>query len=119
MAAEVFANNASTVLTAAVTTTPAVGTSETWTVQSTAAPFPQIGTAGTQQFRLTAGPTSDNSPEIVICTAINTATTLTVLRGAEGSPVKTHNSGDPIALTLTRDSLGNQQNIHDCLHWMG
>ena len=116
--AEVFANNASTVLTAAVTTTPAAGTSETWTVQSTAL-FSQIGTGGTQHFRATVGPSSDTDPEIVLVTEVASATSLVVLRGWEGSPIKTHNSGDPVAQTFTAGALVQQQNISDCLYWMG
>jgi hypothetical protein len=106
MPTEVLANNASTTLNANVTTTPAAGTSEVWTVASTAL-FPQIGTGGTQQFRLTTGPSSDTDPELCICTQINSTTTITVLRGAEGSPIKTHAIGDPVIGTLTVGGLLN------------
>lgn len=105
MPIDVFANFAQTTLAAAVTTTPAAGTSETWAVASTAG-FPQIGTGGTQQFRLTVGQPTDPSPEIVVCTAILSAGQITVLRGAEGSTVKTHLVGDPVYQTVTAERLG-------------
>jgi microcystin-dependent protein len=103
-AGEAFANNAFTALGAAVTTTPAAGTLETWTVNSTAT-FPQIGTGGIQQFRLTVGPSTDTSPEIVICTEVVSSTSIQVSRGAEGSPIKTHALGDEITHTFTAGAL--------------
>lgn len=104
MPSETIANNAGTTLAAAVTTTPAAGTAEVWSVAATAS-FPQIGTAGNQQFRATCGPQSDTTPEIVIVTQILTATTMTVLRGAEGSTIKTHAAGDPLVNVITAGFL--------------
>jgi hypothetical protein len=110
MATELFANNASTALTVAVATTPAAGTSETWTVTSTAAPFPQPS-SGVSQFRATVGPSTDTSPEIVIVTAVPSGTTWTVSRGAEGSAIKTHAIGDPVTMTFTAANTYQQQTV--------
>lgn len=92
--AEQFANDAVTTLSTAVTTTPAAGTSETWTVSSTAAPFPQSA-----QFRIGI----DN--EICIVTAILNGTQWTVTRGAESSTIATHTAGTSVACVLTEASL--------------
>jgi hypothetical protein len=112
MPVDVLANNASTYLNAAVTTTPAPGTVETWTFVATAS-FPQIGTGGTQQFRMAIGPTTDTNPEIVLITQVNSATTATVTRGIEGSPVKTHQVGDPAVLVFTAAGLDSRYPAKD------
>lgn len=99
---ELSANNAFTTLTSAIATTPAAGTSEAWAVASTAAPFPQPVT-GVTQFRAAVSPLSpvDTNPEILLVTAINDATHFQVTRGAEGSTVKTHASGDQLTCVQT------------------
>lgn len=106
MAADLIANNAATTLAVHVLTTPAAGTAETWTLASTALPLPQI-TAG-EMYRVTVGPATDTDPEIVWATAIlvpGTNGTVTVLRGQEGSTVKTHQAGDPFTNTVTAGYL--------------
>lgn len=61
----VFANAEGSVPTlgAAIATTPAAGTSETWDLSSALAPIPQL--AAGQQTPITVGPSSDVTPEIV------------------------------------------------------
>lgn len=98
MTVDLFGNNAATTLTVAVTTTPAAGTAETWAVASTAAPFPQIVSG--QMFTATVGPGTDLDREIVDVTAIATGEVL-VLRGAEGSTIKTHASGAAFTHVVT------------------
>lgn len=110
MPIDVFGNSAQTPLTVAVTTAPAAGTSETWTVQSTAAPFPQL--AAGQQFRCVVSPPAPNqdaNPEIIFVTATASATTFTVTRGAEGSAVKTHAAGDVLYHIVTAGFLNEVQ----------
>jgi hypothetical protein len=51
------------------------------------------------------GPATDTSPEIVWVTAIVDSTHVTVLRGMEGSTIKTHSSGDAFTHTLTAGAL--------------
>jgi microcystin-dependent protein len=104
MPIDIFTNAATAALSANVTTTPAAGTAELWTVNATGS-FPQIGTAEVFQFRATVNLLTDASPEIVIVQQINSATTMTVLRGAEGSPIKTHAVGDTVSLSITAGTL--------------
>lgn len=61
----VFANAEGSVPTlgAAIATTPAAGTSETWDLSSALAPVPQL--AAGQQTPVTVGPSTDVTPEIV------------------------------------------------------
>lgn len=118
MAQDVWANNASSYLTTAVTTTPTAGTSEVWDVASTTS-FPQIGTAEIKQFRLVVGPVSDTDPEIVLCTQIQGNTTLLVLRGAETSTIKTHSVGDPVIHVVTMNALADLYANGEALYWMG
>lgn len=61
----VFANAEGSVpiLGAAIATTPAAGTSETWDLSSALAPIPQL--AAGQQTPVTVGPSTDVTPEIV------------------------------------------------------
>jgi len=94
MPLERFANNASTTLAAAITTTPASGTAETWTVASTAASFPQE-----PQFRLLV------DSELVIVTARISTTQWTVTRGAEGTTPATHANAAPVKHVLTAEAL--------------
>lgn len=96
---DLFSNNAATTLTAAITTTPTAGTTETWAVASTAAPLPQI--VGAQIYTVTVGLATETDREIVDVAVINSGTSLQVTRGAEGSTVKTHASGDPFTHVVT------------------
>jgi hypothetical protein len=107
---DLFANASGTPITvqATVSTTPAAGTSETWTLSSTTVgSFPQIQPG--EQFQATIGPASDTTPEMVTCTTILTGTTATVLRGAQGSTIKTHAIGDPFTPTIDAGFLNSRE----------
>jgi len=84
MAIDVLVNNATTTVSSGGTDAPAAGTSESWTVASSAE-FPAI-TTGVTQFRI-----QDPAlpAEIMIVTAIS-GTTWTVTRGAEGTTPVAH-----------------------------
>jgi len=84
MAIDVLVNNAATTVSSGGTDAPAAGTSESWTVASSAE-FPAI-TTGVTQFRI-----QDPAlpAEIMIVTAIS-GTTWTVTRGAEGTAPVAH-----------------------------
>lgn len=102
MATELFANDLSTTLTVAVSTAPAANTQETWTVASSAG-F-GFGAAGQYRARV------DN--EIVTMTAAPSATTLTVLRGQEGTTPATHANGATVSHVLTAAAINNAiQNV--------
>lgn len=105
---DLFANVAASTLAATVSTTPAAGTSETWTLVSTAAPLPQA-VSGTSMYRVTVGPGTDSTPEVVWVIATLTSTTATVLRGMEGSTIKTHAIGDAFTHTVTAGVLSAAQ----------
>lgn len=102
MTVDLLVNFAVTTLTAPIASTPAAGTVETWAVLSTALPFPQL--LSNQQFRacVSTGPTV--AGEIVIVFATVDATHYSVSRGAEGSTVTTHASGEQFAGVLTAGS---------------
>jgi microcystin-dependent protein len=106
MPVDLYTNSAQTQLTQPVTTTPAAGSLEVWTV-STTGPFPQIGTAGLFQFRAVVNLLTDPDPEIVLVQQINSSTTMTVARGAEGSPIKTHAINDTVVLSITAGGLAS------------
>jgi hypothetical protein len=94
---ELFANDLTTTLTVAVSTTPAANTQETWTVASSAG-F-GFGTAGQYRARVDS--------EIVMVTAAPSGTTLTVLRGQEGTLTATHANGATLSQVLTAAAIGN------------
>lgn len=84
-------------LNANVATTPSAGTSEAWTVVATSA-IPSIPSG--MQIRMTVGPSSDLTAEVVGVTAVNDGTHIQVTRGLEGT-IKTHSSGDALSATIT------------------
>lgn len=86
-------------LTAAITTTPAAGTVESWAV-SASAPAQLQGLVG--QFRVVI------DSEVMIVTATPTgASPWSFTRGAEGSTVATHASGTSISHVITEGGLKN------------
>ncbi len=99
-AAEVFANQAQTTVTAGGTTAPAQGTVQTWTVASSAT-FPAVST-GVSQFRVCdrAAPS-----EIILVTNVS-GNTWTVTRGAEGTAPVAHTPGFTVFQDLTAGALG-------------
>lgn len=92
-----FANNASTTVTSGGTSAAAAGTSESWTVASSAS-FPTASSTASPptQFRVVdpAAPT-----EWMTVTNVS-GTTWTVTRGTEGAPT-THTSGFTVQLVAT------------------
>jgi len=86
---EVFANNASTTLSAAITTTGATSC----TVTSASAPFPTTG-----NFRIII------DSELMIVTAVS-GTTFTITRGAEGTTAATHSNGATVTSIVTKGAI--------------
>jgi hypothetical protein len=97
VATELFVNDLSITLGAAVNTAPAAGTVETWTVSSSAG-F-GFGAAGQYRGRVDS--------EIVLITAAPSGTTLTVTRGQEGTTPATHANGATLSAVLTAGALNN------------
>lgn len=89
MAAEQFANNASTTLSVAITTT-----NETSISVTSATGFPALA-----QFRVLI------DSELMVVTAGAGTTTWTVTRGAEGTTAATHPSGATVTHVLTAAAL--------------
>lgn len=89
MALELFANQPTTTVSSGGTTAPAGGTSESWTVASSA-PFPAAGT-GVTQFHV-ADTAAGKTGELIAVTNVS-GTTWTVTRGAEGSAPVAHTAG--------------------------
>ncbi len=102
MAAEVFANQATTVVISGGTDAPAAGTVETWTVASSAS-FPAAST-GVSQFHVTDLAVAGSS-EIILVTNVS-GTTWTVTRGAEGTTPVVHVAGFTIRQTMTAGFFG-------------
>jgi hypothetical protein len=100
---EVFANQATTAVSAGGTTAPAQGTVETWTVVSSGL-FPAIGRNATQFHVADTAATS----EIVTVLAVS-GTTWTVQRGAEGSTPVTHITGFTVVQVVTAGALSAGQ----------
>src|SRR5258708_34722142 len=106
MAVEVFTNNATTTVSSGGTGAPVSGTTETWTVASSAS-FPAIGIASLQQFHV-ADPLLPS--EKILVTAVN-GTTWTVTRGDEGTTPVPHLSGFTIVAVATGVFLNNAQPV--------
>lgn len=100
---EVFANNATTQVTAGGITAPAQGTVETWTVASSAS-FPAVE-LGATQFHV-----GDPAQPSEMITVQNVAsTTWTVLRGAAGSTPVVHAGNFTVVQVVTAETLANLQ----------
>jgi len=112
MALELFANSAFTTVTAGGTSAPASGTTEAWTVASSAA-FPALagGAQPATQFHV-ADPVT--ATELVAVTAV-AGTTWTVTRGAEGTTPVTHAPGftarQVVSAAVFTQMLGNNPNV--------
>lgn len=103
-ATEVFANQPSTTATGSTgSTAPASGTTETWTVQSSAS-FPSAST-GTTQFHV-ADAASGKGGEIIAVTNVS-GTTWTVTRGAESTTPVSHATGFTITQIVTAGWLNS------------
>ena len=104
MATELFAaNRATTTVTSGGTDAPVSGTSETWTVASSA----MFGAAatGVSQFHV-ADPASAASSEIIAVTNVS-GTTWTVTRGAESTTPVAHAAGFTVIQDVTAGWLGS------------
>lgn len=99
-AVEVFTNQAQTTVTSGGTTAPAGGSTESWTVASSAS-FPAV-TSGTTQFHV-ADPAAPS--ELIAVTAVSGAT-WTVTRGAEASAPVAHTAGFTVQQVVTAGYLG-------------
>lgn len=105
-ALELFANQAQTTVTSGGATTPASGTSETWTVSSSSG-FPAASsTASPSTFFRICDANPSTSAEKIIVTNVS-GTTWTVTRGAEGTTSVAHTSGFTIQNVITAAALEN------------
>lgn len=95
MPLERWSNNAATTLGAAIATTPAAGTQETWTLAATSM-FPQA--AG--QTRLIV-----DSEILIATTPPASGTTISVTRGQEGTTPAAHANGATITQIVSAGSL--------------
>lgn len=101
MATELFTNEASTTVSAGGTDAPAQGTSQSWTVASSAS-FPAAVT-GTSQFHV-----EDPAAPSEIMTVTNVSgTTWTVTRGAESTTPVAHAAGFTVQQVITAGFLGS------------
>lgn len=101
MPTELYTNDATTTVTAGGNTTPAAGTSESWTVSS-AAGFPAAVT-GKTQFHIWDTNTS-LAYELILVTNVS-GTTLTVTRGAEGTTPVAHGSNFTVQQVVPASQL--------------
>lgn len=101
MAVELFANLPSTTVLSGGTTAPASGTSESWTVSSSAS-FPAAA-SGASQFHV--ADVASNS-EIIAVTNVS-GTTWTVTRGAESTTPVVHQAGFTIYQVMTAGWLNS------------
>src|SRR5258708_141416 len=106
MAVEVFTNNATTTVSSGGTGAPVSGTTETWTVASSAS-FPASGIASLQPFHV-----ADPLPpaEKILVPAVN-GTTGRVARGDGGTPPVPPLSGFTIVAAARGGFLNNVQAV--------
>jgi hypothetical protein len=96
---EIYANNPSTTVSSGGTTAPAGGTTETWTVASSAS-FP-VPETGAQQFHV-----ADPAQPSEMITVVNiSGTTWTVSRGAESTTPVAHTAGFTVTQVVTAGAL--------------
>jgi hypothetical protein len=98
---ELFTNQGSTTVSSGGTTAPAPGTTESWTVASSAS-FPAAVT-GTSQFHITEDDITKQS-EIILVTNVS-GTTWSVTRGVEGTTPVAHTTGFTVVQVLTKNFL--------------
>lgn len=101
MATELYTNLGSTTVSAGGTTAPAPGTTETWTVVSSAS-FPAAVTGISQFHVVDDDPTKQT--EIILVTNVS-GSSWSVTRGAEGTTPVTHTTGFPVAQILPASVL--------------
>lgn len=106
MAVDIFTNNATTTVTSGGGTTPASGSSETWTVAS-ASGFPSASNTASPptQFRI-IDPAATS--EVMLVTNVS-GTSWTVTRGAESTTPVAHVTGFTIRHTVTAGWLTGAQ----------
>jgi hypothetical protein len=103
MAVEVFANDATAVVTAGGTTAPAAGTVETWTLSgSTFAAISSSAVPATFSYAADALASAESEKFLIANVSGSTAT---VTRGADGTTPVAHASGFTVQQVLTRASL--------------
>lgn len=103
MALELFANLASTTVTTGGSDAPAPGTTQSWTVASSAS-FPAAVT-GTSQFHIQEDDSTRQS-EIILVTNVS-GTTWSVTRGAEGTTPVAHPASFTVVQTITASVMTN------------
>jgi len=102
MPTELFANNAVTTVSSGGTTAPAAGTTETWTVASSAK-FPAASSSANpaRQFAVV-----DSAAQTEIIRVIDVSgTSWTVIRGVEGTTPVAHTTGFTVAAIVTNWGL--------------
>lgn len=104
-AIETFANQPLTTVVSGGTTASASGTTESWTVASSAS-FPGANSGGTPptQFHV-ADTTTGKTGEIIAVTSVS-GTTWTVTRGAESTTPVAHPPGFPVVQVVSAGALG-------------
>jgi hypothetical protein len=104
--AELFANpaTANPVVTSGGTTTPASGTSESWTVTGLSA-FPAISNAASPPTYLRC--TDPAQPTEILWITNISGTTVTITRGAESTTTVNHGSNFQLENLITAGGLGN------------
>ena len=100
MATELFANNTSTTVSSGGTTAPVSGTTETWTVASSAS-FPAASSGAGTQFHVV----DQALPAEKIAVTNVSGTTWTVTRGAESTTPVAHTAGFTIVQVVTAGPL--------------
>jgi hypothetical protein len=101
MAVEVFANNATAVVTSGGTAAPSPGTSETWTLSSST--LPAVSSSATPPTQCYLVDPSAVSEKMLVTNISGTSATVT--RGADGTTPVVHTSGFTVQQVLTRASL--------------
>jgi len=111
---EVFADNAAATVTSGGATTPASGTSETWTVTVTGA-FPAA--SGTQQFRfIDPALPSEKMMATVTPGGTGAGQSWTVTRGIEGTAPVSHATGFTIIPSVTAGTLNELRDRWQCFN---
>jgi propanediol dehydratase small subunit len=101
--------NGQSLVTTSATTSPASGTTETWTVTALAAAFPALQTGVTSHSLIdaTSGATTSQQAEIIRVTAStgSGATSITVTRGADGTTPVAHAATSTFNVTVVASAL--------------
>lgn len=101
MAIDIFANNASAIVSAGGTTAPAAGTSEAWTLSSIVGLAASSSAVLPTQMRI-IDPAAPS--ELMLLTNLS-GTSATVTRGVEGTTPVAHSAGFTVQAVVTRASL--------------